>query len=162
MKKLVVMLAMVLAAVMANAASVKWSGSNVFSSDGVNKVAVGTSVELYAALVSDGVAGDYSKVDTKAVASAGIIGQTVAIDSMSAGQVYNFYYVFTDNGKTFTSAVKANVTIAAVGNTNVAFGNQQSATQDPSNWGGGDAPEPTSGLLLLIGGAMLALRRKQK
>lgn len=27
---------------------------------------------------------------------------------------------------------------------------------------GGDVPEPTSGLLLLIGGAMMALRRKQK
>ena len=26
----------------------------------------------------------------------------------------------------------------------------------------GDVPEPTSGLLLLVGGAMLALRRKQK
>ena len=28
--------------------------------------------------------------------------------------------------------------------------------------GGGDVPEPTSGLLLLVGGAILALRRKQK
>ena len=28
--------------------------------------------------------------------------------------------------------------------------------------GGGGVPEPTSGLLLLVGGAMLALRRKQK
>ena len=27
---------------------------------------------------------------------------------------------------------------------------------------GGGVPEPTSGLLLLVGGAMLALRRKQK
>jgi len=35
------------------------------------------------------------------------------------------------------------------------------ATYTPSS-GGGDVPEPTSGLLLLVGGAMLALRRKQK
>ena len=46
-------------------------------------------------------------------------------------------------------------------------GNQSTALADASNWksyggGGGDVPEPTSGLLLLIGGAMLALRRKQK
>ena len=33
------------------------------------------------------------------------------------------------------------------------------ATYTPS---GSDVPEPTSGLLLLVGGAMLALRRKQK
>ena len=31
-----------------------------------------------------------------------------------------------------------------------------------SGGGSSDAPEPTSGLLLLVGGAMLALRRKQK
>ena len=37
---------------------------------------------------------------------------------------------------------------------------QASALQ--SMTGGGDVPEPTSGLLLLVGGAMLALRRKQK
>ena len=34
------------------------------------------------------------------------------------------------------------------------------AAPDPGPTGG--APEPTSGLLLLVGGAMLALRRKQK
>ena len=28
--------------------------------------------------------------------------------------------------------------------------------------GSGDIPEPTSGLLLLVGGAMLALRRRQR
>ena len=32
----------------------------------------------------------------------------------------------------------------------------------PFGGGSGDVPEPTSGLLLLVGGAMLALRRKQK
>ncbi len=31
-----------------------------------------------------------------------------------------------------------------------------------TSFSGGDVPEPTSGLLLLVGGAMLALRRKQK
>ena len=41
------------------------------------------------------------------------------------------------------------------------------ATTGATGWntnGGGstDVPEPTSGLLLLIGGAMVALRRKQK
>ncbi len=33
---------------------------------------------------------------------------------------------------------------------------------DPGPGGSGDVPEPTSGLLLLVGGALLALRRKQK
>jgi len=40
-----------------------------------------------------------------------------------------------------------------------------SITSSGNSFGGGgqgDIPEPTSGLLLLVGGAMLALRRKQK
>ena len=39
------------------------------------------------------------------------------------------------------------------------LGTGTSATYDPDP---GPIPEPTSGLLLLVGGAMLALRRKQK
>ena len=36
-------------------------------------------------------------------------------------------------------------------------------TKTAQSGGGGETiPEPTSGLLLLVGGAMLALRRKQK
>jgi hypothetical protein len=35
-------------------------------------------------------------------------------------------------------------------------------TKTATGGGGETIPEPTSGLLLLVGGAMLALRRKQK
>jgi hypothetical protein len=56
---------------------------------------------------------------------------------------------------------------------NINFGNQANATQgvawtdvggsgDDSGPGGdGDVPEPTSGILLMIGGAALALRRRR-
>lgn len=50
--------------------------------------------------------------------------------------------------------------------TNTSLSNSSIASSGNS-WGGGGGgedpvPEPTSGLLLLVGGAMLALRRKQK
>ena len=47
---------------------------------------------------------------------------------------------------------------------NLAMGSwtQISAPTPPTPPGPGPIPEPTSGLLLLVGGAMLALRRKQK
>lgn len=40
--------------------------------------------------------------------------------------------------------------------------NMNNATWTYTPTGGGDVPEPTSGILLLVGGAMFALRRKQK
>ena len=49
----------------------------------------------------------------------------------------------------------------------VTFSSARFTPSGPTGWntnGGGstDVPEPTSGLLLLVGGAMIALRRKQK
>ena len=52
--------------------------------------------------------------------------------------------------------------------TSLAFGSQATNSKIADNWKGvsggsqPDVPEPTSALLLLMGGAMLALRRKQK
>ena len=65
-------------------------------------------------------------------------GQDVAFDLTSD--------VITD---TFKAAAQGDITFSSAG---------------PSKWtavGGGDVPEPTSGLLLLLGMAGLALRRKQ-
>ena len=48
---------------------------------------------------------------------------------------------------------------AATATTTVGFANMQSATQNASNWAA--VHEPTSGLLLLLGMAGLALKRKR-
>jgi hypothetical protein len=63
-----------------------------------------------------------------------------------------------DNGKTFKSDVK-NVGAQATSTAAITFGNMQSATQNASNWAA--VPEPTSGLLMLLGVAGLALKRKR-
>ena len=46
-----------------------------------------------------------------------------------------------------------------IGGLDAGAGNMQSATQNASNWAA--VPEPTSGLLMLIGIAGLALRRRR-
>ena len=156
MKKLVVMLAMVLAAVMANAASVKWNAANIYASDGVSKFT--GDVTLYCVQLPD-----FSST-VKASATGAIAATTVTLPDEAAGKFLDFYITFTDNVKTFTSDTKS-VSIPTTAMPGAAnFGNMMSATQDTSKWsgGGGDVPEPTSGLLLLVGGALLALRRKQK
>ena len=154
MKKMVVMLAMVLAAIAANAASVKWSAANLYASDGVSKFT--GEVTLHCVELAD-----FSKTVT-ATSTGAISATTIDLPGDTAGSTLNFYMTFVDNGKMFTSDNKAAAIPATAAPATLAFGNMTSATKDPSNWGGGDAPEPTSGLLLLIGGAMLALRRKQK
>ena len=58
------------------------------------------------------------------------------------------------SGAEWNSLKAANLTLAGSG----AF----TAGSTPTPPGPGPVPEPTSGLLLLVGGAMLALRRKQK
>ena len=78
-------------------------------------------------------------------------------DSLASGTAYKFYFVIEDGGKQFTSAAKE-ATGADVGATSIAFANQSSATQASGNWAA--VPEPTSGLLMLLGVAGLALRRR--
>ena len=159
MNKMIMMLAAVALGVTAQAAQVKWGGANVYSSDLTTKLAVGSTVDFYGALVTSSGVGDYQLVDTLTVSTAGSIAGTRTVDAVSANETWNFYFVVEDGGKTFTSSTKENVTIAAVGATSVAFGNMASATQNASNWAA--VPEPTSGLLLLLGMAGLALKRKR-
>lgn len=158
MKKLLVLAAFIVASVAVNAAAVKWTAANVYGSDLTTKLAVGSEVSLYGALVTEGVAGEFTKLDSFTLTTAGAVTKTTG-DIFTAEDVYNFYFTFEDNGKMFTSATKESVTIKVVGDTAVAFGNQATATRNASNWAA--VPEPTSGLLMLLGLAGLALKRKR-
>ena len=67
-------------------------------------------------------------------------------------------HAFVDGNKQFTSSTKTAAAYATQSQT-IAFGNMASQTQNASNWAA--VPEPTSGLLLLLGMAGLALKRKR-
>ena len=75
----------------------------------------------------------------------------------------SYYYQTTVSATTYDPTGTANPTIGAYSNTSLpAVGGTGWSQVSAGSGGGGDVPEPTSGLLLLVGGAMLALRRKQK
>lgn len=157
MKKILILAAMIVAGVTANAASFKWSAANIYASNGTDKYTGDVALYAYLSTADASTAVLVSTV----VSSAGVVAATTFEDStnFTAGNNYNFFFVIEDNGRTFTSTEKTGVAAQPTGTSSVLFGNMAAATQDASNWAA--APEPTSGLLMLLGVAGLALCRRR-
>lgn len=157
MKKLMLMVAMAVAAVVTNAATTNWKlvAGNVYGANGSKYTG---EVLVYCAGIGD--AGTDVQVTTATVNN-GIAGFSFSSDLFAANSVYDFYFTITDSGKMFTSYIKTDVMALETGTASIQFGNMASATQNTSNWVGSAVPEPTSGFMLLLGMASLALKRKR-
>ena len=87
----------------------------------------------------------------------------VFVDINADGKYFTWTGTLTGNAATETDpTVLANSAATISGALASAGGYQPFGGSTPTPPGPGPIPEPTSGLLLLVGGAMLALRRKQK
>lgn len=132
---------------------------------------------LYTLLAAGGsVTAQTGYIQSLTISKGAITSTTVGYGEQSTDEQtnkYSFYLVIVDSDKVYFSQTladkTANKTATAV---SVAFGSQGTATTlsglAPTGTGyAGEkqwsaVPEPTSGLLLLLGVAGLALRRKQK
>ena len=160
MKKLLILATAVVAGVAANAASFKWTAANIYAADGTTKYA-GT-VNIYAYENGGDIASAVIAATT--TISGGSLSYTTDWADAIVDKKYDFFFVYEDGGKRFNSAESTPAVIKsgvaqATSTISVSFANMASATQNASNWAA--VPEPTSGLLMLLGLAGLALKRKR-
>ena len=190
MKKLIMMTAIVVAAVTANAAAYTWQASSGRLFDGKGSetanryagtgylfnAATVSQAALIAAFTSDaGVADTLESALTTGTFASGRASKSASFTGPDAS--FTAYFAVLGTDASGNDAIYISDTIAAnytaVGTGTVNFGNQN----DYSSVGFNDAskgyssagwysnaaavPEPTSGLLMLLGMAGLALRRKR-
>ena len=181
-------LAVAACAVVANAAAFNWTSSGTASGKVINDKtgsALYSAATPYTLYLFDAAVTSQDTLlaglrDNKAITTfTSVASQTLANNSQitaqgfsygSAGTEYNYYFAVINGDDVFLSASKA-VSGQASDTANVAFAGLGTATKNvfadstatfAANGAGWYAvPEPTSGLLMLLGMAGLALRRRR-
>lgn len=174
MKKLIVFAVALVAAVFAQAANLDWQYNTTVAEDGATVyVLLGTTATTDWASEAD-VAAAASGSGTVAKSGRNYFAQGMLTDvSKDAASVYYVVVSGDTYGVTSVADMKSSVYDPAAQESSSGTDktlSSASLTVTGKSFGGnpppgpmpGDTPEPTSGLLLLVGGAALALRRKQK
>ena len=189
MKKLMIALAVAVCAVVVNAASFNWTSSGMTAASKTINSKAGTALysdaASYTLILFDagvtsqdtllaGLRGNKGVADFTSVASQTLGNKSqITAQEFSYGSAetdYNFYFVIINGDDVFISASvsaagqladTSDVSFSGLGTaTKNAFADT-SATFAANGAGWYAVPEPTSGLLLLLGVAGLALKRKR-
>ena len=173
MKKLIIAAAMVCAAVFAQAATVNWGISNVKDSSGAAPTAgwavmafyteVGAGSGAIESAIAAGTAGSLAfETTTLAVqlSKGKVTAHDYSVAALDTSKNYDFYFVVFDNANAAAAGNYAMVSAlnreySSVDGKFTASGNFSGATWTEA------VPEPTTGLLVLLGVAGLALRRRR-
>lgn len=174
MKKLIGAVAVAMLGVAVQAATVNWS-VNAIQSSPANTVGAGWIVQIFDSSVTydyaKAIAGDLTTwTDGKSIA-AGATYRATGSTTLENGTSKTVYAVVYDaarieDAKYYIVSDVITLTATANGaNVNAAFGAMTATTSANkflnSSWTATAVPEPTSGLLMLLGMAGLALRRRR-
>lgn len=175
MKKIIVAISAALLGIAASAATVNWQ-SNAIQSSPDTAVAAGWLVQIYASTVDFSYdaakAGSIETWATGSTVAAGTTFRATGSGTQANGTTVSYYAVIYDASsvaaaKNYIVSDNVAVTINAAGSAGgLSFGAMTNTTAANkflnSSWTATSAvPEPTSGLLLLLGVAGLALRRRR-
>ena len=173
MKKIMILAAVALAAVVTNAATVKWSGSGIKGTDGAN---AGNTYTAYFFIAADTTGAFTENIMTLesaitaisqkdfsgAVASKnlinGMIAAVTATHTPGVGTYDTFGIVVNSDASQYLVLDAKTVNVLNAASTYTA--SWAGVNNTAADWQTAAVPEPTSGLLLLLGMAGLALRRK--
>lgn len=178
MKKLIMAVAIVCATVAAQAASISWkSNFNYVTNDGAIQTAAtadaGTFVLVYlgsgtadwdsAVVVNEGSVTYATAMGTQTAKALGAFNFDYATSGYSNGDIFGVMFKDTDGNLSklqTTGGDPIENTFAIAGMSDNTYAGVMSFAT--SNYTVASVPEPTSALLLILGVAGLALRRKQK
>ena len=189
MKKLMIVLAAIALAGATQAATFKWAsqtGQYLYKAGTTTKASgtiylfdstVVSREALVNAILGGSAITSLTSLDNTSLASAGSFSKTTNFASISADQVLSAFVAIVDGDNVFVSGLREGTGQASL-TTNLNFANLTSASKaEATEWTvGGTAsvasnggwykaasavPEPTSGLLMLVGLGALALRRRR-
>ena len=176
MKKLIVAAFVAMLGIAANAAAISWSMTSIVDSPDAAKaggwvayVMDASTFDAFAALGGNEVAA-YAAANAlysgSTTSSRGAVSVTIKNGDFDAGETVNSYMVLFNNASAanatyYAYTAKGSATISAGGaDDSISFGTFAAATSTTGGWTQ-TIPEPTSGLLMLVGLGALALRRKR-
>ena len=173
MKKLLIAAAIACTAVFAQAATVNWTISGVKNSEG-NAPTAGWAVMAFYTAKDAGSAAIVSAIESKTAGALAFDTQELAV-SMKKGKYgpadatvaaitdttknYDFYFVVFNDSDATKATEYAMVSVPNIEYSSLAANYKAAGDFSGATWQ--SVPEPTSGLLMLLGMAGLALRRRR-
>ena len=167
MKKLITIIALLASAYMANAACVDWkiTGTSTDNGAAVYIILGSTAATTFAdvnAVKTAAVGGEKQGTIAKKSGKYQALGTLNNENFTTAKNSYYYVLVSSDETSFYISPVQT-VNSANIYNEGETAGDTFTATltSSYSNFSGSPVPEPTSGMMLILGVAALALKRKQ-